>query len=183
MRTQTRLLVFLELIALGAVLQIGSQERPTGAPSAQDAKAPPKLGNIRGRVIATDTGAGLSKTSLMLRSSEPQGRERPLIAKTNAAGEYEFKEVKPGRYHLRAIRSGYVNQAYGQKESDLRMSQGTLLVVRVGETLSHVDFKLIRGGIIEGRVLDSDGEMKETLLILPSISLELPTRRKRLASR
>jgi len=160
MRTQTRLLVFLGLISLGDGLQIQAQpqERPAGTPSAQDAKAPPKLGTIRGRVIATDTGAGLSKTSLMLRSSEPQGRERPLTAKTNAAGEYEFKEVKPGRYYLQANRNGYVNQAYGQKASDLRMSQGTLLVVRAGETLSQVDFKLIRGGIIEGRVVDTDGE-------------------------
>jgi hypothetical protein len=158
MRTHVRLLGFLALISLGDRLLIQAQERPTGPPSGQDAKAPPKLGTIRGRVIATDTGAGLSKTSLMLMSSEPQGRERPLTAKTNAEGDYELKEVKPGRYHLRANRNGYVNQGYGQKASDTRMSQGTLVVVRAGETLSQVDFKLIRGGIVEGRVLDSDGE-------------------------
>jgi len=158
MRTQTRLLVFLGLISLSDGLLIQAQERPVGAPSGQEANTPPKLGTIRGRVIATDTGAGLSKASLMLMPSEPQGRERPLTAKTNAEGDYELKEVKPGRYHLRANRNGYVNQAYGQKASDTRMSQGTLLVVRAGETLSQVDFKLIRGGIVEGRVLDSDGE-------------------------
>ena len=114
MRTQTRLLVFLGLISLGAMLQIRSQERPVGLPPGQDAKTPPKLGTIRGRVIGTDTGAGLSKTTLMLMSSEPQRGERSLTAKTNTAGEYELKGVKPGRYHLRANRNGYVNQAYGQ---------------------------------------------------------------------
>src|SRR5207247_8425645 len=91
-------------------------------------------------------------------SSEPQGRERPLTAKTNSEGEYEFKEVKPGRYHLWANRNGYVSQTYGQKSSDTRMSQGTILMVRAGETLGQVDLKLIRGGIIEGRAVDPDGE-------------------------
>jgi hypothetical protein len=66
--------------------------------------------------------------------------------------------VKPGRYHLRANRNGYVSQAYGQKSPDPGMSQGTLLMVRAGETLGQVDFKLIRGGVIEGRVADPDGE-------------------------
>ena len=61
MRTQTRLLVFLGLISLGDGLLIQAQERPVGPPSGQDAKAPPKTGTIRGRVIATDTGAGLAR--------------------------------------------------------------------------------------------------------------------------
>ena len=94
----------------------------------------------------------------MLMSSEPQGRERPLTAKTNAEGEYELKEVKPGRYHLRANRNGYVGQAYGQKDVGLAHVSRNLARGARGETLSQVDFKLIRGGIIEGRVLDSDGE-------------------------
>jgi protocatechuate 3,4-dioxygenase beta subunit len=94
----------------------------------------------------------------MLMLSEPQGRQRPLTAKSNPEGEYELKEVKPGRYHLRANRNGYVSQAYGQKSPDSGMSQGTLLMVRAGETLGQVDFKLIRGGVIEGRIVDPDGE-------------------------
>jgi hypothetical protein len=67
--------------------------------------------------------------------------------------------VAPGRYRLFATRNGYARQAYGQKpgsESDL--ASATPLDVRSGETLDNVNLSLLRGGAIEGRVLDQDGE-------------------------
>jgi len=94
----------------------------------------------------------------MLLPNEPQGREHPPTARTNSQGEYEFKNVKPGRYNLRASRTGYVSQAYGQKTSNSQTSQGAVLRVNAGETLNEIDLKLIRGGVVEGRVVDSDGE-------------------------
>ena len=153
------------IILLGSTVLAGSplaqvqETKPSLSAAAVDgATAQPKTGSIRGRVVAADTDAALGKARLRLSSSEPQGRERPATAKTNAQGEYEFKHVKPGRYSLWANRNGYVSQAYGQKSSDPQRSQGTVLMVRAGETLSEIDLKLIRGGVIEGRVVDPDGE-------------------------
>jgi Carboxypeptidase regulatory-like domain len=159
MRTGVRCWVLLAWVSLAgnSLAQTGAIQS-TQAPAADDVKAQPKTGSIRGRIVAADTGAPLGKATLMLMLSEPQGRQRPLTAKSNPEGEYELKEVKPGRYHLRANRNGYVSQAYGQKSPDSGMSQGTLLMVRAGETLGQVDFKLIRGGVIEGRIVDPDGE-------------------------
>jgi len=102
-----------------------------------------------------------------------------VTAKTNAEGNYEFKEVKLGRYYLRANRNGYVSRAYGQRASDSRMSQGTLLVVRAGDTLSQVDFKLVRGGIVEGRVVDSDGEPIANVGVMLERFMTLDGRRNR----
>jgi hypothetical protein len=148
MRTRIRCLILLGATFLAENLLAQTQEMPPGSqvPTADGAKTQIKTGSIRGRVMSADTGAALGKATLMLFSSEPQGRERPLTAKTNSEGDYEFKEVKPGRYQLRANRNGYVSQAYGQKASDPRMSQGTTLRVRAGETLGEIDLKRFRAG-------------------------------------
>jgi protocatechuate 3,4-dioxygenase beta subunit len=157
MRTQLRLLVSLALISLGGALLIQAQEKAAARPESR-CQYCVKTGTIRGRVTAADSGMGLGKASLVLFSADGRPRERPLTTKTNPTGEYEIRDVKPGQYHLRARRIGYVDQAYGMKDFENRVSQGTPLTVVAGETLSQVDFKLIRGGIIEGRVVDLDGE-------------------------
>ncbi|MSO23491.1 MAG: carboxypeptidase regulatory-like domain-containing protein [Acidobacteria bacterium] len=81
-----------------------------------------------------------------------------MTARTNLEGEYELKDVKPGRYYLRVNRNGYVMQAHGQKTPNPNPRTGALLTVREGEILRQVDVKLIRGGVVEGRVVDLDGE-------------------------
>ena len=43
----------------------------------------------------------------------------PQTSQTNENGEYEIKDVKPGRYTLMVMRNGYVSQTYGQKSTDL----------------------------------------------------------------
>ena len=134
---------------------IGSAEvRPVPTPHSPS----PKNGTIKGRVVAAESGLGLSKATITLLS---QGGERgePRIVKTNENGQYEVSGVKPGRYSVRASRSGYVMQLYGQKSPDaFSETTGTLLYVREDETLSEIDFRLLRGGAIEGRVVDSSGE-------------------------
>src|SRR5205807_5341502 len=122
MKTGIRCLILLGSTFLAKNLLAQTQETRPLSPSqtVDNVKTQPKTGSIRGRVLAADTGAALGKATLMLFSSEPQGRERPLTAKTNSEGEYEFKAVKPGRYHLQVNRNGYVSQAYGQRSSNLR---------------------------------------------------------------
>src|SRR6266446_2927108 len=98
MRTGIRCLFLLGSTFLAGNLLAQTQETPPGlqTPSAVGVKTQPKTGSIHGRVVAADTDAALSKATLRLSSSEPQERERPAAARTNAQGEYEFKNVKPG---------------------------------------------------------------------------------------
>ena len=52
-----------------------------------------------------------------------------------------------------------MNQVYGQKSSDsFSQSGGITLDVRSGESLNSINLKLIRGGAVEGRILDADNE-------------------------
>ncbi len=162
--------LFLQLITI-LFLNSGSAVGQIPAAGPSDVSEPPqKTGIIRGTVVASDTEGALNKATLVLRLAEGGRREeQPLTAKTNERGEYQFKNVKPAKYNLTASRNGYVRQTYGQKQSEPMMmfgfSAGTPILVRPGETLSQIDFKLIRGGVVEGRVLDQDNEPLSRVMV------------------
>ena len=138
-----------------------AQRRPTspGAPDTESAQHPateqqevPKA-TLRGHVYARATGAPLKRARLMLR---PAARPTDtMTATTDEQGTYEFRNVEPGSYTLQCTRNGYVRTSYGQKSS---RQPPVRLTVRPGQELEDLDFHLIRGGVISGRVLDEDGE-------------------------
>jgi len=133
-------------------------------------QAADKPGAIKGRVVAADTGAGLRRARVMLRGSDSRPGTNPQTSQTNENGEYEIKDVKPGRYTLMVMRNGYVSQTYGQKSTDMMSAmmspmQGTQLTVRAGETLSQVNFQLIRGGAVEGQITDQSNEPLSRVMV------------------
>lgn len=111
---------------------------------------------LSGVVTDAATGQPLKKAQLMLRNSEPgNGRfQRPEVVTTGVDGQYTFT-VDPGQYRLAANRNGYVQQAYGQKDA---RRPGTTLTLIEGQELKNIDFRLVPGGVISGRVVDEDGE-------------------------
>ena len=135
--------------------QVSPPGESTGSPQAAD-----KPGTIKGRVVAADTGAGLRRAQVMLRGSESRPGMNPQTSQTNENGDYEIKDVKPGRYSLMVMRNGYVSQTYGQKSAEpmfrMQGTQGTQLTIRPGETLSQVNFQMIRGGAVEGQITDQN---------------------------
>jgi len=134
-------------------------------------QAADKPGAIKGRVVAADTGAGLRRARVTLRGSEARPGSNPQTSQTNEDGEYEIKDVKPGRYTLMVMRNGYVSQTYGQKSTDLMSAmmmsptQGTQLTVHAGETLGQVNFQMIRGGAVEGQITDQNNEPLSRVMV------------------
>lgn len=116
-------------------------------------------GSVKGHVVALDNGQGLGKVAISLVPADRREEGRPLTVRTLPDGQYELKQVAPGRYRLFASRNGYARQGYGQKpgnENDL--ASASTLEVHPGETVDNINLTLIRGGAIEGRILDQDGE-------------------------
>lgn len=111
-------------------------------------------------MTAADTGAGLRRARVMFWALESRQAGLPQTGQTNENGEYEIRDLKPGQYSLTAVRNGYVPQAYGQKATDVFgiLTQGTLLTVRPGEILNEINFQLVRGGVVEGQVVDQNNE-------------------------
>ena len=127
-------------------------------PNQDSADGKRRLAVVAGKVLSAETGLGLPKATVALYSMENRQRGRPLAVKTNEKGEYQFLRVPPGRYRISATRNGYVHQAYGESRNEGGLSSGTPIVVRPGQVLHSVDFHLIPGAVIEGRILDNDYE-------------------------
>ena len=147
----------------------GQAQRPPTAPGAPDTQSAqqsateqqevPKA-TLRGHVYARATGAPLKRAQLTLvLSSRPADR---LEATTDEQGAYEFRNLEHGSYTLRCTRNGYVRASYGQKRPN---QPPVRLTVRPGQELKDLDFQLIRGGVISGRVLDTDGEPLSGVLV------------------
>ena len=149
----------------------GQAQRPPTSPGAPDdaqSAQPPAVeqqeipkATLRGHVYARATGAPLKRALLTLGGGPHPGN--PLRATTDGQGAYEFRNVEPGNHFtLYCSRNGYFDASYGQTqvtESYLRFS------LRPGQKLKDLDFHLIRGGVISGRVLDEDGEPLSGVLV------------------
>jgi hypothetical protein len=124
------------LAAAVLLLPLPSMAQQQGSPQAAD-----KPGAIKGRVVAADTGAGLRRARVMLRGSESRPGMNPQTSQTNENGDYEIKEVKPGRYTLVVMRNGYVSQTYGQKSADPCPGHKALTHHPGGETSARSTFR------------------------------------------
>ena len=132
---------------------------PPGQVPGQEAEAPKATASIRGRITASDTGKGLRRAQVSITGGDlPQRR----TAATNARGEFEIRDLLPGRYLVAASRSGYLAFAYGQKRPG---EGGKSLEISEGEAMTAIDIALPRASVISGRVIDENGEA------VPSVSV------------
>jgi hypothetical protein len=142
-------------IALGAQQsppqsQRSSLQQPARDTPAQPAPAP--SGRISGRVVTADTGRPVKRARVFVSAAELPGGRGML---TDDSGAFEITELPAGRYTLNVSKSGFVSLSYGQRRP---LQAGTPLQLVEGQQLKGVDFRLPRGGVISGRVLDEDGD-------------------------
>lgn len=124
-------------------------------------------GVIRGRVITAEGEIPLARATVTLYAADGRGNEQPRTARTDSRGEYEFSALEAGKYGLRASRNGYLWQRYGQKTSSEagRRQRGTPLSLASGQVLDSIDFELIRGGVVEGTVVDQYNEPRSRVSV------------------
>lgn len=78
-----------------------------------------------------------------------------MATTTDDQGRYRIGGLPAATYNITAIKSGFVDSAYGQRRS---LRAGAPLQLADGQQLANVDMKLPRGGVITGRLADEDGE-------------------------
>ena len=146
----TRLLLVLVMLVTGA------QPPPTPA----ERQPPSATAAIRGRVIAGDTGLPLRRAEVWLNKVQSSGGTYSVGARvdnwgttTDAEGRYEFKDLPAGGYSLHVSKAPYITGPVDPQAVNLKMIE-----LKSGETLDRVDFTLLRGGVITGRVVDEFGE-------------------------
>ena len=115
---------------------------------------------IRGRVLADGSDHALPRTQIRATSDKSQ----TFDANTDGDGRYELKQLPPGVYTVAATRPNYVRHVFGQKRQG---GAGTRIDVADGQTIAAVDFKLIRAGVITGRVVDEVGDPVTDVQVAP----------------
>ena len=83
-----------------------------------------------------------------------------LRATTDSEGKYRIENVAPGSYVVIPVAPAYL--------PDEQVSE-RVLIINKGETIENVDFVLLRGGAITGRVVDAEGRplVEEEVVALP----------------
>jgi hypothetical protein len=109
---------------------------------------------IRGRVLAADTGAPLTRAEVTLTAPGLNPNALSVVA-TDEQGRYEFRNMPAGLHILRASKPGYVPLAYGQRRA---VETARPLTVAAGQVFEGLDLALPRGGVIAARVVDELGE-------------------------
>jgi Carboxypeptidase regulatory-like domain len=109
---------------------------------------------IEGTVVGLPNSTSLANAEVTLhRKDEITG---PTVAvTTDASGHYAVEDIEPGSYLITAERNGYVPQTYGQHR---RKREGMTLILEPGMKLHGIDFRLLRTGVILGKVSDENGE-------------------------
>src|SRR2546423_1653444 len=130
-----------------AICNVGLCSR-TETQVAQEAKS--LVGSISGKV--TVHGKGRAGIVVGLRSADPGFQPGPLLkATSDEDGNYRLGGVNPGRWLVIPIAPAFVvaNHSFG--------SPGKMILVAAGESIDSIDFALVGGGVITGRVTDLDG--------------------------
>lgn len=129
--------VLFTILSLAVTLPAQSTNTPA-------AKAP--RGSVSGRVTIKDKGAG--GVAVSLRKSEMNPYEQYVKATTDHDGFYRIANVSPGSYEVAPSAPAFV-PADNQR--------GKTVVVGEDENVEDINFALVRGGVITGKVTDADG--------------------------
>jgi len=160
--------------ALAALLLTLSPFAHTHARQAQTPTPTKDPATVSGRV--TSNGKPAREVPVVLMPAE-WTMHMGTVAKgvTDEEGRYRLTNVPPGRYHLTPVSPGYIIAEGGASE----WQPGKVLNVSAGDELKDLDFTLVRGGAVTGRVTDSDGKpvVEEVVTLMLADARERKERR------
>lgn len=130
-----------------------AQQGPGSAPIPS---AMAMLANIRGKVVAADSGRGLRRAKIVLVSTKDASRR--LDAFTGVDGTFAVSSIEPGSYRLMVTRSGFLTYDAGQQAAG---DVPSFVELAAGQTVDNLTIRLQRASVIAGRVVDEVGEAVE----------------------
>ena len=145
-------------LCLVAVLSLAwAHPAPAQTPPSQPARdTPAAIGGsaaIRGRVVDAATGRALSRVEMRAGPNPGQGNGRIVI--TDGEGRYEIKGLPAGVYTIIAAKPNYVRTSWGEPRPE---GPGKRITLTDGQVLDKIDLRLVRAGVVTGRVVDEFGD-------------------------
>jgi protocatechuate 3,4-dioxygenase beta subunit len=126
----------------GFVSTIHGQTKPTQKLS---------LSNVSGRVTIHGKGARGIVVGIRTADYSPQPAVA-LKAITDQDGNYRITDIPPGNYRVSPIAPAYINS-----DPAVSRAMGKTLLLAADEDVQGIDFSLLRGGVITGKVRESSG--------------------------
>jgi hypothetical protein len=83
---------------------------------------------------------------------------------TDGEGRYEMKGLVAGVYTIIAAKPNYVRTSWGERRVE---GPGTPIALAAGQELDQTDLRLVRAGVITGRILDEDGDPVTGVQVTP----------------
>lgn len=119
----------------------------------QDSSNSARTGSIRGTVVDSKTSQPLAGATVALRSLPPAGGWNSVTS--GADGGFIFPNLAAGRYRLSASRNGYLDSG---RRASLSQGSATMVTVGMGQSVDGVLVRLIRTGVISGRITNERDE-------------------------
>jgi len=159
-------------VCLVAVLTLAwAQPSPAQTPPSQPARDTPAAATggtavVRGRVVEAATGRGLSRVQVRANTTMtgPPPVPYPWAAMTDADGRYEIKGIPAGTYAIAATKPNYVRSAFGAERVE---GPGKRMTLTDGQVLDKIDLRLVRAGVVTGRVVDEFGDPVTDVQVVP----------------
>lgn len=137
--------------AMILAITFGCAAVPAAAFSQTKTQKKSPASSVSGRV--TIHGKAAAGITVGIRSSDFSPQPAPALkATTDQEGNYRINDIPAGNYQVSPMAPAYV-------VSDLvlpRVGAKTLLLAE-GEDVQGIDFSIVRGGVIAGKVIDADG--------------------------
>lgn len=141
-RAKKRSLLLSSTLLLLVLCSFGrSAQTPSKAPTA----------SIAGRVTIDGKGVG-GVTVAATTTSLPLDNRTVAKTTTDDDGKYQLTGLAAGEFTIMPLAKAFVVGANGAYKVP-----GHALTVADGETITEIDFALVRGGVITGRITDTDG--------------------------
>ena len=106
---------------------------------------------VSGKVTIKGKPAPEVMVGLRTSQYEPGRPDSPFKATTDRDGKYRIVDVPAGSYLVAPVAPVFVI-------SDFNKSNGQSLIIAEGDNIAGIDFDLVPGGVITGKVTDGDGD-------------------------
>lgn len=147
----------LNLISIPSILLLIAFIQSAGAQTPRRDNRP-RTASISGRVTisgkpAANAAVTITETALKIYADDSESPIRfQTKVRTDGDGRYLVGGLAEGRYHVGAALNAFVDSS---KSFD--PDSGRMVTLDEGEARENIDFPLIRGGVMTGKVMDNEG--------------------------